>query len=182
VIRRLLTVVPAAFLVAACGTPTLSRGAEPVADAVSATTSAAAATTEPTTEPTTAATTSPTAAPVEDVVPAQAVAQPTVIRAAAPVAAAPRVAAPVAARRTTSKPATPKPVAKATTKPSTLKPAPVSPGGCNVNYTPCVPDDPTDVDCQGGKGNGPSYVKGPVTVTGTDVYGLDADHDGIGCE
>jgi hypothetical protein len=178
VIRRLLTVVPAAFLVAACGTPTLSRGAEPVADAVSATTSAAAATTEPTTEPTTAATTSPTAAPVEDVVPAQAVAQPAVIRAAAPVAAAPRAAAPVATRPTTSKPATPKP----TTKAPTPKPAPVSSGGCNVNYTPCVPDDPTDVDCQGGKGNGPSYVKGPVTVTGTDVYGLDADHDGTGCD
>lgn len=39
-----------------------------------------------------------------------------------------------------------------------------------------------DIDCQSGKGNGPSYVKGPVTVTGTDVYGLDADHDGIGCQ
>jgi hypothetical protein len=34
----------------------------------------------------------------------------------------------------------------------------------------------------GGSGNGPAYVRGPVTVIGRDIYGLDADHDGIGCE
>jgi hypothetical protein len=44
-----------------------------------------------------------------------------------------------------------------------------------------VPID-SDVDCAGGSGNGPSYVQGPVRVIGADVYGLDADHDGIGCE
>jgi len=44
-----------------------------------------------------------------------------------------------------------------------------------------VPID-SDVDCAGGSGNGPSYVKGPVKVIGIDVYHLDADHDGIGCE
>jgi hypothetical protein len=65
-------------------------------------------------------------------------------------------------------------------QPVSPQPAPKT-GGCNVNYTPCVPND-SDVDCQGGSGNGPSYVTGPVQVTGTDVYGLDADHDGIGCE
>ena len=54
--------------------------------------------------------------------------------------------------------------------------------GCNRNYTPCVPDDPVDVDCAGGSGNGPSYVTGPVRVIGADVYGLDADGNGIGCE
>ncbi len=54
--------------------------------------------------------------------------------------------------------------------------------GCNRNYIPCVPDDPVDVDCAGGSGNGPSYVTGPVRVIGKDVYGLDADHNGIGCE
>jgi len=53
--------------------------------------------------------------------------------------------------------------------------------GCDPNYTPCVPID-SDVDCAGGSGNGPSYVKGPVKVIGIDVYHLDADHDGIGCE
>lgn len=52
---------------------------------------------------------------------------------------------------------------------------------CDPNYTPCVPID-SDVDCEGGRGNGPSYVAGPVQVTGTDVYRLDADRDGVGCE
>lgn len=62
------------------------------------------------------------------------------------------------------------------------EPEPVVRGGCNDNYDPCVPDDPKDVDCEGGSGNGPSYVDGPVRVVGDDVYGLDADDDGIGCE
>ncbi|WP_197522967.1 hypothetical protein [Actinokineospora pegani] len=53
--------------------------------------------------------------------------------------------------------------------------------GCNANYSPCVPT-ASDVDCEGGSGNGPAYVKGPVTVTGKDVYGLDHDKDGVGCE
>ncbi len=39
-----------------------------------------------------------------------------------------------------------------------------------------------DVDCAGGSGNGPAYVEGPVTVVGADIYRLDADQDGIGCE
>jgi len=52
---------------------------------------------------------------------------------------------------------------------------------CHPSYTPCVPID-ADVDCAGGKGNGPSYVVGPVQVIGPDEYGLDADGDGIGCE
>jgi hypothetical protein len=45
-----------------------------------------------------------------------------------------------------------------------------------------VPNDPVDVDCPQGGGNGPSYAPGEVRVIGTDVYGLDADHDGIGCD
>jgi hypothetical protein len=53
--------------------------------------------------------------------------------------------------------------------------------GCDPNYSGCVPID-SDVDCAGGSGNGPSYADGPVTVTGEDVYGLDADDDGTGCE
>jgi hypothetical protein len=40
----------------------------------------------------------------------------------------------------------------------------------------------SDVDCAGGSGNGPAYVVGPVKVIGSDIYGLDADHDGFGCE
>ncbi len=54
-------------------------------------------------------------------------------------------------------------------------------GGCDPNYTPCVPI-ASDVDCAAGSGNGPAYVQGRVTVIGEDIYGLDADNDGIGCE
>lgn len=53
--------------------------------------------------------------------------------------------------------------------------------GCDPNYTPCVPI-ASDVDCAGGNGNGPAYVQGPVRVIGRDIYGLDRDNDGIGCE
>ena len=52
---------------------------------------------------------------------------------------------------------------------------------CDPNYSGCVPI-ASDVDCAGGKGNGPAYVKGPVKVIGKDIYGLDKDRDGIGCE
>ena len=54
---------------------------------------------------------------------------------------------------------------------------------CDPNYQnpPCVPI-ASDVDCAGGRGNGPAYVKGPVIVIGEDIYGLDRDGDGIGCE
>lgn len=52
---------------------------------------------------------------------------------------------------------------------------------CDPNYSGCVPI-ASDVDCAGGSGNGPAYVSGPVTVTGSDIYGLDSDDDGIACE
>lgn len=55
-------------------------------------------------------------------------------------------------------------------------------GGCDPNYSgACVPID-SDVDCAGGSGNGPSYVSGPVYVTGSDIYDLDRDGDGVGCD
>lgn len=44
----------------------------------------------------------------------------------------------------------------------------------------CVPY-ASDVDCIGGSGNGPAYT-GPVRVIGPDVYDLDRDWDGFGCE
>lgn len=53
--------------------------------------------------------------------------------------------------------------------------------GCNSNYSGCVPN-ASDVDCAGGGGNGPAYVRGPIRVTGNDIYGLDRDGDGIACE
>lgn len=53
---------------------------------------------------------------------------------------------------------------------------------CDPNYTgACVPI-ASDVDCAGGSGNGPAYVQGPVRVVGSDIYGLDHDKDGVGCE
>lgn len=57
-----------------------------------------------------------------------------------------------------------------------------SASGCDLNYSGgCVPI-ASDVDCAGGSGNGPAFVWGPVYVVGVDVYGLDRDHDGVGCE
>jgi resuscitation-promoting factor RpfB len=53
---------------------------------------------------------------------------------------------------------------------------------CDPNYSgACVPIG-SDVDCAGGSGDGPAYVRGPVRVVGTDIYRLDNDHDGVGCE
>jgi hypothetical protein len=53
---------------------------------------------------------------------------------------------------------------------------------CDPNYSGgCVPID-SDVDCGGGSGNGPSYVYGVVKVIGDDIYDLDRDGDGYGCD
>ncbi|WP_207939281.1 G5 domain-containing protein [Actinomadura darangshiensis] len=53
---------------------------------------------------------------------------------------------------------------------------------CDPNYGgACVPI-ASDVDCAGGSGNGPGYVDGPVRVTGSDIYDLDRDGDGIACD
>ena len=64
---------------------------------------------------------------------------------------------------------------------ASVPPPPPSASQCDPNYSGCVPI-ASDVDCAGGRGNGPAYVKGPVTVTGKDIYKLDGDRDGIGCE
>jgi endonuclease YncB( thermonuclease family) len=61
------------------------------------------------------------------------------------------------------------------------KPPPRPPATDCQGYDPCLPPGP-DVDCRGGGGNGPRYVDGPVTVTGSDPYDLDRDGDGIACE
>jgi endonuclease YncB( thermonuclease family) len=47
-------------------------------------------------------------------------------------------------------------------------------GACAPGYSPCVPPYPPDADC--------ADVNGPITVTGSDPHGLDADHDGVACE
>lgn len=62
-------------------------------------------------------------------------------------------------------------------------PAPVAPAAssCDPNYSgQCVPIT-SDVDCAGGSGDGPAYLTGTVSVIGSDHYGLDRNHDGVGC-
>jgi micrococcal nuclease len=70
-----------------------------------------------------------------------------------------------------------------TTTTTTVAPATTAAteSGCHPSYTgACVPI-VSDVDCLGGSGNGPEYV-GRVNVVGPDVYDLDRDSDGVGCE
>lgn len=63
-----------------------------------------------------------------------------------------------------------------------VAPQPKASSSCDSNYSgACVPI-ASDVDCASGSGNGPAYVSGPVYVVGTDIYGLDRDGDGVGCE
>lgn len=53
---------------------------------------------------------------------------------------------------------------------------------CHSGYEgACLDPNASDYDCIGGSGNGPYYT-GRVRVVGPDVFGLDRDHDGIGCE
>lgn len=53
---------------------------------------------------------------------------------------------------------------------------------CHGSYAGvCVPI-ASDVDCEGGSGDGPAYVRGPLRVVGEDVYDLDRDGDGIACD
>jgi hypothetical protein len=62
------------------------------------------------------------------------------------------------------------------------EPKPTPRRDCNPNYSGgCVPN-AKDVDCEGGPGDGPKYVRGPLRATGEDVYGLDGDNDGVACE
>ena len=55
-----------------------------------------------------------------------------------------------------------------------------APSSCTPGYDPCLaPASDYDYDCAGGSGDGPGYT-GPVRVTGSDPYQLDADADGDG--
>lgn len=45
---------------------------------------------------------------------------------------------------------------------------------CNANYSPCIADSSSDLNC--------TDIRMEVTVTGSDVYKLDRDGDGYGCE
>lgn len=53
---------------------------------------------------------------------------------------------------------------------------------CVAGYSRCLSPEASDYDCAGGSGDGPRYVSGPLRVTGTDVFGLDRDGDGVACD
>ncbi|PJF39062.1 MAG: hypothetical protein CUN55_15435 [Phototrophicales bacterium] len=53
---------------------------------------------------------------------------------------------------------------------------------CHPSYSgACLNPNASDYDCVNGSGNGPYYTGG-VRVVGPDVFGLDRDNDGWGCE
>ncbi|MGN6379321.1 MAG: hypothetical protein ACTHNU_10255 [Gaiellales bacterium] len=57
-------------------------------------------------------------------------------------------------------------------------------GKCTPGYSPClVNHGGADYDCAGGGGNGPYFTVSGVTytVTGSDPYHLDGNHDGRAC-
>jgi len=110
--------------------------------------------------------------------PAAVAPQPAAVVAPAPAPAAPEPAAPEPAAPAAAAPA---PAAPAPAPAPAAQPAPAPASACDPNYSGCVPI-ASDVDCAGGQGNGPAYVRGPVVVTGSDIYGLDADDDAVGCE
>ena len=59
---------------------------------------------------------------------------------------------------------------------------PLPPPDCHPSYSgKCLDPDASDYDCAGGSGNGPRYT-GTVRVVGPDVFDLDRDGDGLGCE
>ncbi|GIJ44094.1 hypothetical protein Val02_09800 [Virgisporangium aliadipatigenens] len=87
---------------------------------------------------------------------------------------------PAAASPTTAAAPPPPPPPAAQPPAATTKAAPKP--TCDPNYSgACVPI-ASDVDCAGGGGNGPAYVRGPVKVIGSDIYDLDRDGDGMGCD
>lgn len=53
-------------------------------------------------------------------------------------------------------------------------PKPETRSDCNPNYSPCIPNSPYDLDC--------ADIGFTVRVIGYDVYRLDRDKDGYGCE
>jgi hypothetical protein len=55
--------------------------------------------------------------------------------------------------------------------------------GCDPSYPDnCLPSNGGDWDCEGGSGNGPHYIRGPIRVLQPDPFRLNADKDGEGCE
>lgn len=67
------------------------------------------------------------------------------------------------------------------TTPRTEPPPPAP--DCHPSYVgACLKPDASDYDCEGGSGDGPEYVSGPIRIVGEDPYDLDRDGDGTACE
>jgi hypothetical protein len=76
-------------------------------------------------------------------------------------------------------------IAKAPPPPPPTAPPPTTPPrNCHPSYPDvCLRPDAEDYDCEGGSGNGPYYVAGPLRVLPPDPFDLDGnDNDGWGCE
>jgi hypothetical protein len=55
--------------------------------------------------------------------------------------------------------------------------------GCEPGYpNECLDSTSEDYDCEGGEGDGPDYVAGPIDVEEPDRFDLDRDGDGLGCD
>lgn len=150
---------------------TATVDSEPAITSPPPTTTTATAPTPPPTTP------SPTVAPTAPPTTPAPTPPPTVAPTAPPTTAPPTTPAP-------TPPPTPPPTLPPTTAPPIAAPPPsivAFAATCDANYSGCVPID-SDVDCAGGSGNGPSYARGPVNVIGSDIYDLDRDGDGVGCE
>ncbi|HZD73975.1 MAG TPA: hypothetical protein VE776_08860 [Actinomycetota bacterium] len=98
--------------------------------------------------------------------------------------AAPATSPPTTRRATTT---TRKPTPTTHRRPPTTRKPPQTTSAPARNCDPaypdaCLHDGIGDYDCAGGSGNGPNYVEGPITVRAPDPFGLDSDHDGVGCE
>ncbi len=101
---------------------------------------------------------------------------------AAPAERTIRTTTPTTTRTTNVKPAPRSTAAERTTTTRKSEAPTEKSSGCDPNYSGCVPI-ASDVDCEGGSGNGPAYVTGPVRIVGTDIYGLDGGGEpGVGCE
>ena len=87
-------------------------------------------------------------------------------------------ALPTPSPRPTTKIKTKKPSGATTMAPRASQSSPAL--ECTPGYDPCLPPS-SDYDCNGGGGNGPSFAD-RVIVTGPDIYELDRDGDGVGCD
>ncbi|WP_198541927.1 hypothetical protein [Parafrankia colletiae] len=94
---------------------------------------------------------------------------------AAPPPAAQQPAGPTPTAPVTRAAAPPPPPAAPPQQPAT--------SACHPSYSgACLDPNASDYDCEGGSGNGPKYVRGPIEVRGSDPYQLDGDDDGVACE